>query len=160
MIHGTAQTDNSLSRAVAIWNEPGRTVPFIKGRVAFYAILRALGVGPGDEVLVPGFTCVVVPAAVIYTGATPTTNFFSSGHAPVDDGEWHHAALVREAALGNTQGINRAGFLALQACKVRLYARLLSDQTALLDSQIAKLDLNGINAQNQRTLEVIQIWQL
>ena len=39
----------------------------------------------------------------IYTaGATTYTNFYSSGHAPVDDGEWHHAALVREAALGDT----------------------------------------------------------
>ena len=57
--------------AVAIWSDPDRCFPFSKGRVALYAILRALGLGPGDEVLVPGFTCVVVPAAICYTGATP-----------------------------------------------------------------------------------------
>lgn len=36
-----------------------------------YAILKALGVGPGDEVIVPAYTCVVVPNAILYRGATP-----------------------------------------------------------------------------------------
>jgi perosamine synthetase len=44
---------------------------FWRGRVAFYAILRAMGIGRGDEVVVPAFTCVAVPNAVLYTGATP-----------------------------------------------------------------------------------------
>lgn len=44
---------------------------FWKGRVALYAILKALGIGEGDEVLVEGFTCVVVPNAVIFAGAKP-----------------------------------------------------------------------------------------
>lgn len=44
---------------------------FWRGRVALYAILKALGIGRGDRVLVPGFTCVAVPNAVLYAGATP-----------------------------------------------------------------------------------------
>jgi|SRR5579872_7339182 len=44
---------------------------FAAGRMAFYALLEALEVGPGDEVIVPGFTCVVVPNAILYRGATP-----------------------------------------------------------------------------------------
>jgi perosamine synthetase len=44
---------------------------FWKGRAALYAILLALDIEPGDEVILPGFTCVVVPNAVLYTGATP-----------------------------------------------------------------------------------------
>lgn len=44
---------------------------FWKGRVALYVILKALGIGPGDEVIVPAYTCVVVPNAILYTGATP-----------------------------------------------------------------------------------------
>ncbi|HEU4671549.1 MAG TPA: aminotransferase class I/II-fold pyridoxal phosphate-dependent enzyme [Candidatus Limnocylindrales bacterium] len=51
--------------------DPGRVTLFAKGRVALYAILRALEVGPGDEVIVPAFTCVAVPNAIAYTGATP-----------------------------------------------------------------------------------------
>lgn len=46
-------------------------VTFGSGRGALYATLRGLRVGPGDEVAVPGFTCVVVPAAVVLAGATP-----------------------------------------------------------------------------------------
>jgi perosamine synthetase len=44
---------------------------FWRGRVALYAILKSLGVGAGDAVLVPGYTCFAVPAAVLFTGALP-----------------------------------------------------------------------------------------
>jgi dTDP-4-amino-4,6-dideoxygalactose transaminase len=44
---------------------------FGAGRMAFYAILKALGVANGDEVILPGYTCVVVPDAVVYCGAKP-----------------------------------------------------------------------------------------
>jgi perosamine synthetase len=49
----------------------GKLFYFWKGRVALYAILKALNIGPGDEVILPGFTCVVVPNAILYLGATP-----------------------------------------------------------------------------------------
>lgn len=42
-----------------------------KGRVALYAILKAMGVKENDEVILPAFTCVVVPNAIIYLGAKP-----------------------------------------------------------------------------------------
>lgn len=48
-----------------------KNFPFFKGRVALHAILRAAEIGQGDEVLIPGYTCVVVPNAVNYTGAQP-----------------------------------------------------------------------------------------
>jgi perosamine synthetase len=44
---------------------------FWRGRVALYGILKGLGVEPGDSVLVPGFTCFAVPAAVLFAGARP-----------------------------------------------------------------------------------------
>ena len=44
---------------------------FSAGRMALYAILEALDIGDGDEVIIPGYTCVVVPAAIIYSGAKP-----------------------------------------------------------------------------------------
>lgn len=40
------------------------------GRAAFAALLQLHGVGPGDEVIVPAFTCVVVPNQVPPSGAT------------------------------------------------------------------------------------------
>lgn len=42
-----------------------------KGRVALYALLKAMGVTKGDEVIVQGYTCVVVSNAILYLGATP-----------------------------------------------------------------------------------------
>lgn len=45
------------------------TFTFWKGRVALYGSLKALGVGPGDGVIVPGYTCAMVPGAVVFTGA-------------------------------------------------------------------------------------------
>jgi len=42
-----------------------------KGRVALFAILKAMGVGKEDEVILPAFTCVVVSNAILYIGAKP-----------------------------------------------------------------------------------------
>lgn len=44
---------------------------FWKGRVAMYAILRAIGVGEGDEVILPGYTCVMDVNPIKYLGARP-----------------------------------------------------------------------------------------
>jgi perosamine synthetase len=44
---------------------------FFKGRVALYAILKSLNIKPGDEIIVPAFTCVAVPNAITYLSARP-----------------------------------------------------------------------------------------
>lgn len=44
---------------------------FWKGRVALYAILDGLGVGAGDEVILPGYTCVMDVNPIMYLGARP-----------------------------------------------------------------------------------------
>jgi dTDP-4-amino-4,6-dideoxygalactose transaminase len=46
-------------------------ISFGAGRMALYAILEALDIGEGDEVIIPAFTCVVVPNAILYRGARP-----------------------------------------------------------------------------------------
>ncbi len=48
-----------------------RAFAFWKGRVALYAILKAMGVGAGDEIIVPGYTCVMNINPVKYLGAKP-----------------------------------------------------------------------------------------
>jgi perosamine synthetase len=65
---------------------------FWKGRVALYAILRAMGIGPGDEVVVPGFTCVVVANAVRVAGATPI-------YADIEPGGFNVSAACIERQL-------------------------------------------------------------
>jgi len=46
-------------------------ISFASARVGFYGLLQALGVGDGDEVLLPVPTHIVVANAVRYTGARP-----------------------------------------------------------------------------------------
>jgi perosamine synthetase len=48
-----------------------RTFYFYRGRVALYALLRSLNIQPGDEVLVPAFTCIAVPSPILGIGARP-----------------------------------------------------------------------------------------
>jgi dTDP-4-amino-4,6-dideoxygalactose transaminase len=50
---------------------PEQVSLYWKGRVALYTVLKAMGVGLGDEVVLPAFTCVVVPNAILYLGAIP-----------------------------------------------------------------------------------------
>jgi perosamine synthetase len=47
------------------------TFYFWRGRVALYILLKSLGIGSGDSVVVQGFTCFAVPSAVLFTGARP-----------------------------------------------------------------------------------------
>lgn len=56
--------------AALIGVDAGRVQLFDSGRAAFAALLRVHGVGAGDEVLLPAFTCVVVPNQVPPSGAT------------------------------------------------------------------------------------------
>lgn len=44
---------------------------FWKGRVALYAILKAMGIGQGDEVILPGYTCVMNVNPIKYLDAKP-----------------------------------------------------------------------------------------
>ncbi len=50
---------------------PENVFLYWKGRVALYAALKAMGVKEGNEIILPAFTCVVVPNSIIYLGAKP-----------------------------------------------------------------------------------------
>lgn len=44
---------------------------FDSGRVSFYFLLKALDIKKNDEIIIQSFTCSVVPASILWTGATP-----------------------------------------------------------------------------------------
>ncbi len=46
-------------------------ITFASGREALLALLRALKIRPGEEVIIQGYTCVVVPNAIAAAGGTP-----------------------------------------------------------------------------------------
>lgn len=44
---------------------------FASGRMGFYSILKSIDIQKDDEIIIPSFTCIVVPNAIIYAGAKP-----------------------------------------------------------------------------------------
>ncbi|MGC1384912.1 MAG: DegT/DnrJ/EryC1/StrS family aminotransferase [Candidatus Acidiferrales bacterium] len=71
----------------------GRTVfTFWRGRIALFAILKAMHIGAGDEVIVPGYTCFVLPSAIIFSGAKPL-------YADIDPRTFNLSVETIEAAL-------------------------------------------------------------
>jgi len=44
---------------------------FASGRMGFYTILKSMDIKKGDEIIIPSYTCVVVPNAILYSGAKP-----------------------------------------------------------------------------------------
>jgi perosamine synthetase len=62
------------------------------GTVALHLMLRALNIGPGDEVIIPDFTMIASALAVRYTGATPVL-------VDADAGSWNIAPHDVEAAI-------------------------------------------------------------
>ena len=57
-----------FERAFGAWNGSAHVRAFMGGRVALSACIDALQLGAGDEVVVPGYTCVVVPNAFEFAG--------------------------------------------------------------------------------------------
>ena len=61
----------TLEQNVAKLVGVGHAVAVNSGTSAIWTLLSALGIGPGDEVIVPGFTFVASMSSIIYAGATP-----------------------------------------------------------------------------------------
>ncbi|HYN89031.1 MAG TPA: aminotransferase class I/II-fold pyridoxal phosphate-dependent enzyme [Ardenticatenaceae bacterium] len=61
----------AYERAFAAQVQLRHAFSFSSGRVGLYGLLQALGIGPGDEVLLQVPTHIVVPNAIRYVGARP-----------------------------------------------------------------------------------------
>src|SRR3989338_1867901 len=60
-----------FEKAFADWNDINYGVACSSGTSALTIALRALNIGPGDEVIVPEFTMIASAWAVTYVGAKP-----------------------------------------------------------------------------------------
>ena len=60
-----------LEQEIAAMSQVRYAVAVNSGTSALLAAMVALGIGPGDEVIVPGFTFVASISAIVYTGAVP-----------------------------------------------------------------------------------------
>ncbi|MBM3494439.1 MAG: aminotransferase class I/II-fold pyridoxal phosphate-dependent enzyme [Armatimonadetes bacterium] len=61
----------AFEREAAAWIGIRHTLMVNSGTSALICALSGLGVGPGDEVIVPGYTYIATPAAVAAVGAVP-----------------------------------------------------------------------------------------
>ncbi|MDB4871645.1 MAG: DegT/DnrJ/EryC1/StrS aminotransferase [Gemmatimonadales bacterium] len=77
----------------------GEAFDFFRGRVALYALLEVMGVGPGDEVIIQAFTCLAVPAPILAIGAIPVYVDAAPGSLNMDP------AAVEVAITGKTRAI-------------------------------------------------------
>lgn len=82
---------DDLARSFAERHAARHGVVLANGTLALFVALRAAGIQPGDEVIVPAYTFVACATAVLLVGAVPVI-------ADVDSGHLHLSAATAEAA--------------------------------------------------------------
>ena len=75
------------------------TFRYYRGRVALSAILRGLGLGPGDEVIVQAYTCAAVPHALLHLGVRPVYVDIGRHSFTMDLDRLRHAISTRTRAI-------------------------------------------------------------
>lgn len=80
------------------------------GRQALYDILRAVNIGKGDEVIIQAFTCIAVPAPIMWVGATPIYADIKKGtyNVDVDDVRQKITSKTKAIIAQHTFGIPAA----------------------------------------------------
>ena len=92
-----ANNDNQFENQFSHTFNADYAFSFWKARVALYAILRSLGIGSGDEVILPGYTCVMDVNPIKYVGAKPV-------YVDIEPDTFNMApALIEEKITPNTK---------------------------------------------------------
>lgn len=89
----------ALEAELAAWSGYAHAVGVGSGTDALVLALRAAGIGPGDEVLVPAFTAVPTVAAVCTAGATPVPVDVDAATAAIDADAARSACTPRTRAV-------------------------------------------------------------
>jgi len=67
----TGRKGMEFERRFAAWQGSGHAISVATGTAALHVALSALGIGPGDEVIVPSYTFIATSFAVVQAGAIP-----------------------------------------------------------------------------------------
>jgi perosamine synthetase len=115
-------------RFAEIFGPDSYAFSFWKGRAALYAILQALELRQGDEVILPGYTCVAVANAIRYAGAKPVYADIAPGHYNLDPASVKKrlTAKTRAVIVQHTYGIP-ADIGSLQAIAEQHRLELIED---------------------------------
>jgi len=116
---------------------PGQGVSFGSARMALYTLLDTLGIGSGDEVVIPAFTCAAVPNAVLRRGATPVYTNISRETFGSDPDEIEKAITgkTKMVIAQHTVGIPCAIEEIVRTCRSRGIF-LLEDSAQTLDATL------------------------
>jgi L-glutamine:scyllo-inosose aminotransferase/L-glutamine:2-deoxy-scyllo-inosose/3-amino-2,3-dideoxy-scyllo-inosose aminotransferase len=101
---GRVPFERRFARDFADFNEVAHCTPVTSGTAALTIALQALGVGPGDEVIVPGLTWVACASAVLHLGARPVLADVDPATLTLDP------ARAVEAITGRTRAIMAVHF--------------------------------------------------
>lgn len=134
--HQTVQVEHPILKSQSMYEErfqrwfpeEVQAFSFWKGRIALYAILRAMEIGEGDEVILPGYTCVVVPNAIRFVGAEPIYVDIAVDEYNIDPHavEGALSGKTRAIILQHTYGIP-ADLKAVQEIAKRNQLRIIED---------------------------------
>lgn len=67
----TGRLNDAFERRFAAYQQAAHAITCVNGTVALELALRAAGVGPGDEVIVPSYTFIATASAVLHLGGVP-----------------------------------------------------------------------------------------
>ncbi len=107
-----------FERGFAEFCRTRHAVSTANGTVALHLTLAALGIGPGDEVIVPTLTFIATASAVIYAGAVPVF-VDSEPHTWCLESGQQSSALSRRARARSFQFI----FMGIRPTWIRSWIR-------------------------------------
>lgn len=107
------------------------------GTSALHLIVRALGIGPGDEVITTPFSFVASTSAILFEGATPVFADIDSETLCIDPEEVEHAVTPRTKAILAVDVFGHpADWLALRTIADRHGLDLIEDSAEALGSDL------------------------
>lgn len=92
-------SEQAFEKAFAEYHGAKHGIFMANGTVTLEAALAALGVGPGDEVIVPGLTWIATAMAVRYVGATPVFADLEASTLALDPAAFEAAITPRTKAV-------------------------------------------------------------
>ncbi|MGA7932843.1 MAG: DegT/DnrJ/EryC1/StrS family aminotransferase [Kovacikia sp.] len=96
---GTNPVIVTLESAFATFQGTRHALAVTNGSQTMEIILRALGIGPGDEVIVPAYTFIATATAVLMTGATPIIVDINADTITLDPEAFRAAITPRTKAV-------------------------------------------------------------
>jgi perosamine synthetase len=142
----------NFEQAMAEASEKKYAFSFWKGRVALSAILFALEIKPGDEIILPGFTCVVVANSIIFCGAKPIYVDINEENFNIDVNK------IESKITSKTKAIIIQSFLNIPINELDRLSSLAKKYNLKIIGDYAQASVNQINSFNSDVAFVSTQW--